>query len=72
MIVCWQENKHMALPITKLKHYREKKFMTQEELAKDSNVAIGVISKAENGGIISLGSIKRLADALKITPEKLI
>jgi transcriptional regulator with XRE-family HTH domain len=46
--------------------------MSQQELHKDSKVALGVISKAENGEKISLGSIKRLADSLKVEPEKLI
>ena len=62
----------MALPISKLRHYREKKFWTQDELAKESGVAIGVISKAENNGKVSLGSIKILAKTLGIDPEKLI
>ena len=62
----------MSLPIPKLKHYREKRFLSQVELAKLSGVAIGVISKAENGGKVSLGSIKRLADKLNIQPDKLV
>lgn len=62
----------MSKPITKLKYYRELKFLSQVEMSKLSEVCQATISKAEAGGKISLSSIKKLAKALKIKPEMLI
>ena len=62
----------MSRPIKKLKKYREKKFMSQKELAELSKVAQPTISTAETGGKISLGSIKKLASALDVRPEQLL
>lgn len=62
----------MSKPITKLKHYRELKFLSQVELSEISEVCQATISNAEAGGKISLGSIKKLAAALGVKPEKLI
>lgn len=62
----------MSKPITKLKVLREKQLLTQDQLAKRSKVAIGVISNAENGKRISLASIKKIAAGLNLAPEKLL
>ena len=62
----------MSVPIVNLKKIREKQLLTQTDLAKKAGVAIGVITRAESGVKISLGSIKRLAKCLGIRPEKLM
>ena len=61
----------MSLPIIKLKQYREAKFLSQPELAFLSGVSQATISSAENGKRITLGSIKKLAKALRVKPEML-
>lgn len=61
----------MSKVIFRLREIRESKYMTQAELADRSGVAIGVISKAENGGKVSLGSIKNIAKGLGVNPDKL-
>lgn len=62
----------MSKAIPKLKALREAKFWTQADLHAESGVAISTISAAENGARISLGRIKKLADALDVKPEKLL
>jgi transcriptional regulator with XRE-family HTH domain len=62
----------MSKPITKLKDTRESKFLNIAELAAKAGVSIGVVSRAENGDHISLGSIKKLAKALGVAPDKLL
>ena len=62
----------MSKPITKLKKYRELKFMTLDELSQAAEVAIGTVWKAEQGRKVSLGSIKKLARALELKPEQLL
>ena len=62
----------MGKPVTKLKEVREKRMLNLADLSKLSGVAIGTISKAENQGKISFTSIKRLAEALKVQPDRLL
>ncbi len=62
----------MSKPITKLKDFREKRFLSQTELAVMAGVTQGTISKAENGEKVSLGSIKKIAKALKVKPGLLV
>lgn len=62
----------MSKPIPGLKYYREKKLLTQAELAHKSKLTQGVISRAEAGQKISLGAIKKLARGLNINPDKLL
>lgn len=61
----------MSLPIPGLKPIREQKLMTQSELAKKSKVTQSVISSAEKGQKISLGSIKKIAKGLGVSPDRL-
>ena len=62
----------MSKPVTKLKEIRENKFMSMTELAKKANLTVQTISWAELGNKISLGSIRKIAGALKVAPEKLL
>lgn len=62
----------MSKPVTKLKKIRESRFLNQAELADLAGVSRPTVITAERGGKISLGSIKALAAALCIKPEKLL
>lgn len=62
----------MSLPLTKLSKVRSEKFLSQEELARESGVSQATISHAESGRKITLGNIKKLAAALGVKPEKLL
>jgi len=62
----------MSKQITKLKTLRESKFLTMTELANLAGVTAQTISTAEMGNRISLGSIKKIAGALRVAPEKLL
>jgi transcriptional regulator with XRE-family HTH domain len=66
-----QEVINMSLPIPGLKPIREQKLLTQSELASKANVTQSVISNAEAGQRISLGSIKNIAKALGVNADKL-
>ena len=56
-----------------LKYYREKKNMTQDELAVIADVSRQTISKIENNeeSTISNITMKKLANALNVTVDKL-
>lgn len=61
----------LALPY--LRAYRHKAFLSQSELAKMAGLASSTISFLENGDSkASRSAIRRLAEALKITPQQLI
>jgi transcriptional regulator with XRE-family HTH domain len=62
----------MSKQITKLKLLRESKFLSMKDLAEKADVTAQTISNAEAGKRISLGSIRRIALALKVAPEKLL
>ena len=57
----------------KLKRAREKRLMTQEELAKSTGISVTSISRIENGAHKPrFSTIKKLAAALGVEPEKLV
>jgi transcriptional regulator with XRE-family HTH domain len=63
----------MSLPLKKLKKVREQvNQLTIVELAGKAQVSTGVISKAENGGRVSLAVIKKLEKALNVGPGALV
>jgi len=55
----------------KLKSLREKRLWNMQTLADRADVALATVSNAEAGRPISFGTIKKLADALGVAPEKL-
>ncbi len=59
---------------TKLKELRERRKMTQEELANASGVSRTTIANIERGVETSttIGTIAKLAEALGVTPAKLL
>lgn len=57
----------------KLKRAREKRLMTQEELAKSTGISVTSISRIENGAHKPrFSTVKKLAAALGVEPERLI
>lgn len=54
-----------------LKAWRRKKLLKQWELAEKAGVARATIVRGERGGTLSLDNLRKLADALGITPEQL-
>lgn len=62
----------MSKPVTKLKQIRESKFMSMTEVAEKAKLSVQTISFAELGNKISLGSIRKIAAALKVAPERLL
>ena len=59
-------NKDLALRIKKI---RKRKKITQEELARRSNVSYGTIKRFEQTGDISLNSLTKIAMELNLTND---
>jgi len=60
-----------ALP--HLQRWRLNKYMTQADLINRSGVSRATVVRAERGGeIVSVANIKKIADALGITPDELV
>lgn len=55
-----------------LKDLRLEKGYTQEDLAREADVTVAVISRAENGKSISRNTLRRLSKALGVSPEVLL
>ena len=56
-----------------LKAWRLKRFIAQAELAQQSGVSKSTITRAERGDeVVGFANIRKLADALDITPEELL
>ena len=58
----------------RLKHWRKKKGLTQEALARKANISYNTIIKLETGGIKDprVSTIAKLAQALEITIDELL
>ena len=58
--------------MTTLREIRRRRFMTQAELSEKTGLTITTISQLENGRRQpSLRTVRRLAEALGVRPEKL-
>ena len=61
----------LALP--HLRAWRLRRLLTQAELIEKSGVSRTTVVRAESaGGSVSIVNIRRLADALGITPDELV
>lgn len=70
-MVAMVDTRGFALPY--LQRWRLRKFMTQAQLVTASGVSRTTIVRAETGeSSVSVANIKRLADALAITPDELV
>lgn len=57
----------------KLRRLREKRFLTQAELATMTGLTVTTISRIETGAHKPrFGTLKKLANALGVEPEKLV
>ena len=55
-----------------LKHWRQRRLLTQEELAQRSGVGVATIARIEAGQGARLSTLRKLAEALQVTPEELL
>lgn len=61
----------IALPY--LRAWRLRRLLTQAELIEKSGVSRTTVVRAESaGGSVSIANIRRLADALSLTPDELV
>ena len=63
----------MRLRPGKLKELRERKFLTQQQLADKAGITKPNLSRLENGrqGVLA-STVLRLAEALDVAPEELV
>jgi transcriptional regulator with XRE-family HTH domain len=65
--------KMRGLPLPYLKAWRIKKFIGQGELADMAKLARATVTRAERGDeVVSFANIRKLAEALGITPDQLL
>jgi transcriptional regulator with XRE-family HTH domain len=55
----------------RLKAIRDRRLLTQDELAEKSGVHYTTISKIENGGTARQSTVRKLAKALEVEPTEL-
>jgi transcriptional regulator with XRE-family HTH domain len=56
-----------------LREWRDKKLLTQDELAEQSGVGRSTVARAEKGDLaVNYSNIRKLAAALGISPEMLL
>lgn len=61
----------LALPY--LRAWRVKKFIGQTELAEKTGLARATVTRADRGDeVVSFANIRKLAEALGITPDELL
>jgi transcriptional regulator with XRE-family HTH domain len=55
-----------------LQAWRLSQALTQGELASTAQIARGTVARAEAGGPVALGNVRKLATALGITVQQLL
>lgn len=60
------------MKLLRLKEWREKRALTQEQLADKSGVSRGTIARIERGEDTFPTTVRKLADALSVDPIELI
>lgn len=60
------------MKVQNVKTLRLKKFLTQTELGKESNVSTPVILRMEKGHDVAISSVRAVARALGVEPEELV
>lgn len=71
IMVTMAAQRGLALPY--LRAWRLRRLLTQAELIEKSGVSRTTVVRAESaGGSVSIANIRRLADALGITPDELV
>lgn len=65
--------KARGLPLPHLKAWRVKKLIGQSELADRARLARATVTRAERGDeVVSFANIRKLAEALGISPDELL
>jgi transcriptional regulator with XRE-family HTH domain len=60
-------------PLPHLRAWRDRKLLTQDELAEQSGVGRSTIARAEKGDeAVNYTNIRKLAKALNISPDELL
>ncbi len=59
--------------VTRLREWRERRLLTQKELAEKIGVTVGTINRIERGvHRPRLGTVRKLAEALGVEPRELM
>ena len=67
------QRRHLhGIPVPYLRVWRFKRLLTQRELAEQAGVRQRTICRAEKGQNSTFATIKKLAIALEISPERLL
>lgn len=66
-----QTTEGVSMQLPRLKLLRERAYLTQRELAAKSDVAEVTIARMEAGHSASFSTIKKLAQALGVSPDDL-
>jgi len=56
----------------RLREWRQRRLLSQEELADKADVGTATIARIEAGQGARLSTLRKLADALEITPDELL
>ena len=56
----------------RLREWRQRRLLTQEELAKKSGVGVTTVIRIEAGQEARISTLRKLAAALEVTPDELI
>lgn len=60
-----------GVKLPRLRRWRIKRLMTQDELAKAAEVTRGTVMRAEKGEIVSYANVRAFAAALNVEPNQL-
>lgn len=56
----------------RLREWRQRRLLTQEELARKAGVGTVTIARIEGGAGARISTLRKLAEALEVTPDQLI
>jgi transcriptional regulator with XRE-family HTH domain len=56
----------------RLREWRLRRLLTQEDLAKKSGLGVNTIIRIEQGQGARISTLRKLADALGVTPDQLL
>jgi transcriptional regulator with XRE-family HTH domain len=56
----------------RLKEWRQRRLLTQEDLSKKSGVGVNTIIRIEGGQWPRISTLRKLATALDVTPDELL
>ena len=60
------------LTLPRLRAWRLKKVLSQEDLARSAGVGVSTVIRAEQGSRVNFATIRRLAQALGLSSEQLL